>query len=472
MSAVRSPRAFFAAASLASLAAIAGCTPDRPAPPPAAPVVAAPAPPPKPQPVAFVEDDLAAATARAAKEKKALFVDVWAPWCHTCLSMKNFVLSSPDLAPLAELAVFASIDFDKPDSAPFVEKYKVRGQPNFLVDDPTSGDVLGTWLGSGSTLEDKSMVELATARGPADGPIGAFRLGCQARAQGKHDAAAAAYGRAFALGGSGFALRHEALLGWLEELDQSGDHAGCAREAVAHEADLRGSSVPSDAAITALGAAEHLDGDAKTATRAFAVRVLRGFVDQPPEGATVDDRGDASATLAEALEQGGDAPGARAVRERWLAMLEKAAREAQSLEAAHTFDYPRANALVALDRANDAVRMLEERMKELPTDYEPFARLASACIKANRYGDALPAIRRAIELSYGPRRLRYMATEAKILGAIGEYGSQVDVLEREVTGWAALPAGQASAPSLADAQKRLDAAKKAATAKPAVAKKP
>ncbi|HEY4118554.1 MAG TPA: tetratricopeptide repeat protein, partial [Byssovorax sp.] len=318
----------------------------------------------------------------------------------------------------------------------------------------------------------KSMVELATARGPADGPLGAFRLGCQARAQGKHDAAAAAYGRAFAQGGSGFALRHEALLGWLDELEQSGDHAGCAREAVAHEADLRGSSVPSDAAITALQAAEHLDGDAKTAARTFAVRVLRGFVDQPPEGATVDDRGDASASLAEALEQGGDAPGARAVRERWLAMLEKAAREAPSLEAAHTFDYQRANALVALGRADDAVRMLEERVKELPTDYEPVARLASACIKAGRYGDALPAIRKAIELSYGPRRLRYLAVEAKIHGAIGDHTAEIGVLEREVTGWSALPPGQASSASLADAQKRLEAAKQAASAKPAAHKKP
>ncbi|HEY4120714.1 MAG TPA: thioredoxin family protein, partial [Byssovorax sp.] len=97
MSAVRSPRARLAAASIVCLAASSACAPDRPAPPRAALVAAAPAPPPKPEPVAFVEDDLAAATARAANEKKALFVDVWAPWCHTCLSMKNFVLSSPDL---------------------------------------------------------------------------------------------------------------------------------------------------------------------------------------------------------------------------------------------------------------------------------------------------------------------------------------------------------------------------------------
>src|SRR5262249_25461603 len=67
-----------------------------------------PSPPPKAAPRAplvFLEDDMAGARARASAAGKLLFVDAWAPWCHTCLSMRNFVLSDPSLAPLAELAV-------------------------------------------------------------------------------------------------------------------------------------------------------------------------------------------------------------------------------------------------------------------------------------------------------------------------------------------------------------------------------
>src|SRR4051812_6080158 len=68
--------------------------------------------PPWPAKAVFVEDDVAGAAARARAEGKALFVDAWAPWCHTCLSMKNFVLGDPSLGALEDRVVFASVDTD------------------------------------------------------------------------------------------------------------------------------------------------------------------------------------------------------------------------------------------------------------------------------------------------------------------------------------------------------------------------
>src|SRR5437868_13916922 len=62
----------------------------------------------------FLEDDYDGALARARSESKVLFVDAWATWCHTCLSMKHYVLSEPALAPLAERAIFLSLDTEKP----------------------------------------------------------------------------------------------------------------------------------------------------------------------------------------------------------------------------------------------------------------------------------------------------------------------------------------------------------------------
>src|SRR6266545_1957429 len=47
--------------------------------------------------IPWISDDYAAAVARARSEKKPLFIDMWAPWCHTCLSMKQVVMVDPSL---------------------------------------------------------------------------------------------------------------------------------------------------------------------------------------------------------------------------------------------------------------------------------------------------------------------------------------------------------------------------------------
>ena len=43
------------------------------------------------QGITFIEDDYEGAKKRALAEHLPLFVDAWAPWCHTCLSMKEYV---------------------------------------------------------------------------------------------------------------------------------------------------------------------------------------------------------------------------------------------------------------------------------------------------------------------------------------------------------------------------------------------
>ncbi|HNF98095.1 MAG TPA: thiol reductase thioredoxin, partial [Pseudomonadota bacterium] len=57
-----------------------------------APAVSAPA-----SVLPFVENDFALARAQALKSGKLLFVDAWALWCHTCLSMRNFVFTDVQL---------------------------------------------------------------------------------------------------------------------------------------------------------------------------------------------------------------------------------------------------------------------------------------------------------------------------------------------------------------------------------------
>lgn len=51
--------------------------------------------PPRTDHLPWMEDDLDGALARARAEHKMVFVDVWATWCHPCVSMKAFVLEAP-----------------------------------------------------------------------------------------------------------------------------------------------------------------------------------------------------------------------------------------------------------------------------------------------------------------------------------------------------------------------------------------
>src|SRR5258708_19651481 len=83
--------------------------------------------------LSFVEDDYEGALARARKEHRLLFVDAWAPWCHSCISMKAFVFNDPVLAPLASKFVWASVDTEKPKSESFVRKYPMKNWPTLRV---------------------------------------------------------------------------------------------------------------------------------------------------------------------------------------------------------------------------------------------------------------------------------------------------------------------------------------------------
>jgi tetratricopeptide (TPR) repeat protein len=187
---------------------------------------------------------------------------------------------------------------------------------------------------------------------------------------------------------------------------------------------------------------------------------LREITARPPADASVDDRQDALDQLSEGLATLGDAAGAHAAQEARVTLLEQAAAAARAPAEAQTFDYARANAYLALGRADEAARMLEQRERELPGSYEPPARLAGVLFKTGRLPEALAAIDRAIARAYGPRRLRYLKLRADILDKRGDTAAALAARRDEVKGWEALPPGQASPEQLADARRRLEEAEK------------
>jgi thiol-disulfide isomerase/thioredoxin len=415
--------------------------------------------------IVFIEDNVAAAAAKARRENKILFVDAWAPWCHTCLSMKRFVLDDPSLRPLAESVVFAAIDTDKPENAPFLERYAMRYWPTFFVIDPGSDRVLGYWAGAASPRElralvDDALVELAgTKQDTAGRELAAAR---RAHAAGDFGKAAPAYARAAAAAEAGSTRKSAALVGWLSALAALGQHEACARVGAEHIGAVTGAATPADYAGELLRCADKLPkGQAQREARAAAIARLGALTAAPPEGATVDDRADALELLADGLASAGDPEGSRRAHEKRLALLEGAARAAPSPEIAATFDYGRATSYVALGRADEAITMLEERRKQLPSSYDPPARLAGVLAKTGRHAEALAAVKRAIELSYGPRRLRYVALKADIEGKMGDAAARLATLREEVAAYEKLPPGHANPARLGEARKRLEEALKA-----------
>ncbi|WP_437595554.1 thioredoxin family protein [Sorangium sp. So ce590] len=480
---MRSPAslsALLALASLASLAACAGDSSPRASAPPAAaaspPAAAASSLDARPEPAAaarppleFIRDDLPRAREKARAEGKALFVDAWAPWCHTCLSMKHYVLTDPSLRPFADRVVFADIDTDRPESAPFLERHEVTVWPTFFVLEPADGEVVGLWRGAASVQELRELLgealhamdSRAASALPADDPNRLLVEAKRAHSAGDHAAAASAYQRAVARGGEAWPRRSEALLGLVSALRRK-DAAACADVGRAHVGEVKGAALPADFASVLLACAAALpDGKAQRAAREAAVARLRSIVESPPADSSADDRADAWGLLAEGLQALGDAAGARAANESKLAVLERAAKEAKAPEAAAAYDYGRAMAYLALSRGDEAVAMLKEREAQMPASYEPPARLAQVLHAMGREAEALAAVERAIGRAYGPRRLRYLKLRAEIQQRLGQGAEQVATLREEVAGYEALPKGLASQAALDDARRRLAEAEKA-----------
>jgi len=445
--------------------ALSACN-QSPAPTAGTAPAAAPAAAAKPAAATFAHvDDFDQGLAKAKAEGKAVLVDAWAPWCHTCLSMQNYVLNDPSLAPLADRVVLVELDTDKPENAAFLEKYTVSVWPTFFVIDPASGDATGLWPGSASATEFRGFVQdgLAAIEAKGANPDSPEALSAAAKAKqatGDWAGAAQDYARVVEKAPADWPRRSEALMGWVFSLSEAKNDAECIKVGRAHLAEVKGAAVPADYASTLIGCAgDAKEGEAKLA-HAEAVARLKEFTANPPAEASADDRADAWNTLSYALADDGDEAGAQHAQEQRLAVLEKAAAGIDDPLLAQTFDYQRAQAYVALKRGDEAVKMLEAREKQLPNSYEPPARLASALSKMDKLPEALVAIDRAIAKSYGPRQLLYVRQKADIQGRMGDHKAQVETLKQEVAGYEALAKGQQRPEALEDAKKRLAEAQK------------
>jgi tetratricopeptide (TPR) repeat protein len=427
------------------------------------------APAPK-QAMPWISDDVPRAMAQAKREQKLVFVDAWAKWCHTCISMKHFVFTEASLAPLADLAVFVDVDTDRDENAAFVDKYAIDVWPTFFVIQPDTGEILGYWPGAGSAKEMDHFVREAVAANDArrgktlapDSPLAALLSAKDHQARSQYKKAIPFYEKALAKAPSDWSRRDETLRGYLSALYNAARADECVRVGEKYIDEIKGSAQPTDFARQMLECASHVTNAGKRkAAEAKIQATLERIVASPHPDASADDRADTLDALADVYDEQGDKKKAREAHVKRLAILEDAAQKAPTPAAASAFDYARAGSYMQLGKADEALRMLTEREKQLPDSYEPPARLASVLNALKRYPEALAAIDRALKFAYGPRRVGYLGTKAEILGALGKVDEQVKTLEEQVAGYEAQAKRQTAKPErMITAKKRLEAAKK------------
>jgi thioredoxin-like negative regulator of GroEL len=432
-------------------------------------------------PMAWISDDLPSALACAAKRKQAVVLDLWAPWCHTCLSMQTTVFTDASFKPDADRFVFAALDTDREGNADAVARYPLSAWPTFYVIAP-DGSVLARFVGGASIAQFHAFLD-AGVRALAGGAAGAdAKLLAAERALQQKDFAAAEGQLVAALAEAPkeWARRPDALVSLIGTKAKRKDYAGCVDLAESSLDATGNAASASDFLYTAMTCAEELAkgpaSESRSAERASAsgpekidkangerVQKLREravarwqtLVDDASAPMSVDDRSDAMANLRETLDKLGKKDAAKAVAEQQRQLLDATAAKAESPMAAMTYNWPRAEVYVYLERPLDLVPALEKSAKDLPKEYDPRSRLGWIYLKAGKLPEAAKWTDEALALVYGPRKARVLAQRAEIAQKQGDKAAERRSREDIVKLWQTLPAGQQQPEALEKAKQAL-----------------
>lgn len=362
----------------------------------------------------FIHDDYARAIAEAKRRNRFVFVDAWAPWCHSCLSMRAYVLSDPLLAPLANEFVWLAIDTEKDENAAFVAKFTNRVWPTLWVLDPTHEEIALRWEGTATAAELVTL--LKTVRSESDrASVAAFLLANRAAARGELAIAEQEYRAIVANEKSPERARAaEALIGLLAS------RAGW-KECTDLALDTMNSLPPGTSRAVVLVTGMTC---AREASRSAELRRLVDAADvvaRDPNPTTIsDDRSALYEEISLSKKALGDADGARVTALAWAHFLEGEATRAPTKEARAVFDAHRVSAYLAADQPAKAIPILDATERDFPEDYNAPARLARVYLALKQDDDAWAAISRASARVYGPRVLRVHQLGADIAKARGD----------------------------------------------------
>ena len=387
------------------------------------------------------DDAIALAKAR----KVPVFVEAWAPWCHTCRSMRAFVFTDPSLARHAKRFVWLDIDTEDPRNSAFRKRYPLEAIPCFYVIDPEDQVAKVRWVGGLTITQLHALLDDAhagawTPRALLD------RVAYADSVFGSGDNAGAVKAYRAVLssakpGWAGYGRSVESLMYALLQTQQLADGIALAREALPRLG--RSSSALS---VSASGLNCAYSQPDSVPGRAAAIAEFeagtRALVVDTTFAAAGDDRSGAWIELLSARQALEDTAGARRVADEWAAFLERAAAAATTPDQRMVYDPHRLSAYLELGQPERAVPMLLQSEADRPDDYNPPARLATAYLALHRWDDALAASDRAMLKAYGPRKLLLYQTRSDIYKGKGDITAARRTLEGALAYLATLPEEQ------------------------------
>jgi thiol-disulfide isomerase/thioredoxin len=385
----------------------------------------------------FIEGDYEFARSEAERRGLPLFVDVWASWCHTCLSFRQYVVPDPELAPLSDSFVWLAIDSESASSRPFLERYPTRNLPTLWVIEPKTQTPLLRWIGAATPRELVSLLRAAdeqqalqTADPNQGGSTRVLVRAQRVSAEGSPYEAIVLYRAALAGARPDWPLRARALEGLSMRLSETGQDAEVVRLALDNAEDVKPGTALVNLLVNGLNASQKLPIDA--AERAQLPRLIQlgtCIAEDTNQPILLDDRSSLFMALVEA-QSPRDPNEAQRLAKIWSSALDSAAAKAKTPAARRVWDPHRVEAYLALHEEAKAVPMLQKSEKENPEDYNAPARLARVFLAMNRRADAEAAIERAVTHCDGPRRLRLYLLQADILVAKEDRDGARTVLEK------------------------------------------
>lgn len=382
-----------------------------------------------------VEDDYAKALAEAKKTKKLLFIDAWAPWCHTCVFMREHVLNQPSFKRFEKDVVFAGIDTEKTSNAPFLEKFPVNIWPTLFFIDPNTETLVFKWIGSADAAQMKGL--LVAAKQKSGGVHEADAL----LAQGKSQEAAEKYVASLKAEKGDAAVR--ATLSLLNALSSAKQHGDCARTANEQLPSLKATGDRINALTWGLSCAMELPKEVADRDTLLSSLVKQATAALTLEGAFADDVSGLYELLVDERRAAKDDAAVMTLARAWLTFLETAAGKATTPAARAVFDPHRLLAAMASKQLDRVIPALEQSEKDLPNDFNPPARLAIAHKELGQFAEATADIGRALAKNTGgPRRVRLFEVQASILGAQGDLAGQKKSLTEAIAYGNTLAASQ------------------------------
>jgi tetratricopeptide (TPR) repeat protein len=422
---------------------------------------------PPPSGIVFLEDDYRSALAKAKAEKKPLFLDSWATWCHSCLSMRSFVFPDAGLRPVKGAVVWLAVETEAEKNREVVEKFPADALPTFLMIDPDTEQVIGRWLGTSSVSEMRQFVQQTAASWQATRQGGKVSEAARAEQEGNaaqqkkdYAAAAAAYRRAVSLPAPNDTLRSARVNLLLSALAKTKTPEALKECVAVAKVELpRSTATPTGADLAdsaATCAAKAGDDPEAKAVLAAGLKRLNQLAADPKAALSADDRSSIYAALADHLDELKRHDEAVAAMRKRAAVLEAATAKAPDVATAATFDAHRTETYLYLGEPAKAETLLAAREKEMPGDYNPPARLARVLLEQKRAPEAEAAVNRALALmTQGPRKVGILGLKARILEAQGK--DKVPVLREQLALIKTLPATQRNPETQEKVEKELAA---------------